>query len=57
MMTVPSCILAWTIQSTVTATVDNNKVDKMPAKETFIQRIFPELKQQGVYPAGGRPNA
>jgi hypothetical protein len=41
----------------LTATVNNNEVDKMPAKETFIQRVSRELKQQGVYPAGGRPNA
>ncbi|KAF8527201.1 hypothetical protein BDD12DRAFT_904123 [Trichophaea hybrida] len=39
-----------------TATVNNNEVDKKPAKETFIQRVSRELKQQGVYPAGGRPN-
>jgi hypothetical protein len=28
--------------------VNNNKVDKKPAKETFIQRVSQELKQQGV---------
>ncbi|KAF8532915.1 hypothetical protein BDD12DRAFT_810598, partial [Trichophaea hybrida] len=40
----------------LTATVNNNKVDTKPAKETFIQRVSRELKQQGVHPAGGRPN-
>ncbi|KAF8540309.1 hypothetical protein BDD12DRAFT_880701 [Trichophaea hybrida] len=41
----------------LTATVNNNEVDTKPAKETFIQRVSQELKQQGVYPGGGRPNA
>ncbi|KAF8534205.1 hypothetical protein BDD12DRAFT_896684 [Trichophaea hybrida] len=41
----------------LTATVNNNEVDTKPAKYTFIQRVSRELKQQGVYPTGGRPNA
>ncbi|KAF8252002.1 hypothetical protein K440DRAFT_636187 [Wilcoxina mikolae CBS 423.85] len=40
-----------------TATVNNNEVDKKPAKETFIQKVSRELKQLGIYPARGRPNA
>ncbi|KAF8509643.1 hypothetical protein BDD12DRAFT_905537 [Trichophaea hybrida] len=41
----------------LTATVNNNEVYTKPAKETFIQRVSRELKQQGVHPARVRQNA